>query len=414
MKMVTSQWCLNANMKAITINKLGYIILGMVTAGFLLGMALQAEAQVPFTISGSFPVSAGAVATGEFNNDGKLDLVVADRNSNVVSLLLGNGAGSFGTATTFQVGNAPVDLTTGYFDGDGNMDLAVANPGPPGTVSILLGTGTGSFEPRTDYEVGSTARSVAAGYLDDDTVLDLATANYTNYDLSSEYVSILLGTGDGDFADATNSPAGPTPGCVETGYVDGDGNLDLIVANVLDGTVSILLGAGTGSFGDPTEFAAGPYPVSLAIGDVDGDEDLDIAIANDSTDHLTILLGDGTGSFATGATPLVGQYPRSVSMSDLDRDGKLDLVVGRQFNNGSGSNAISVLLGDGTGLFGPPVTIFSLSVDAVVELYTAIDDFNGDNKPDVAVADTSADGVTILLNNPVKPMPWIPLLLLGD
>ena len=394
-------------------NKLGFIILGILTAGFLLGMALQAEAQVPFTISGSFDVSPGAVTTGDFNNDGKLDLVVASLGIDKVSLLLGNGSGSFGAPTTFQVGTEPVDLAASDFDDDGNMDLAVANQGS-GTVSILLGTGTGSFEAKKDYQVGSAPKSVAAGDLDNDTKLDLATVHYSPYDIESEYVSILLGLGDGSFGTATDFDAGPTPGWVEMGDLDGNDALDLIVANVLDTTVSILLGAGTGSFGSPTDFAAGDYPSSLAMGDVDGDGDLDIAIANDGTDHVTILLGNGDGSFADGVTSVTGEYPRSVLMSDFDRDGNLDLLVGRYFNAPSGSNAISVLLGDGTGSFGSPDTIFSLSTEGVVNLYTAIADFNGDQKPDVAVADTSANRVTILLNNPVRPMPWIPLLLLDD
>ena len=201
------------------------------------------------------------------------------------------------------------------------------------------------------------------------------------------------------------------------GNLDEDDNLDLCVANVQDQTVSILLGDGNGSFGDPTDFAAGPFPVSLAMGYVNGDADLDIAVANDSSDDVTILLGNGDGSLAEGVTSVAGQYPRSVAMSDFDGDGNLDLLVGRQFSNNdgpNGSNSISVLLGDGSGSFGSPDTIFSLSTEGVVNLYTAIGDFNGDNKPDVAVADPSANRVVILLNNPVRPMPWIPLLLLSD
>ena len=403
-------------MKVITIKKSGIIIVGMMTVGFLLGLALQAEAQVPFTISSSFPVSSGvgAVATGDFNNDGKLDLVVASRDSNVVSLFLGNGAGTFGTPKTFTVGNGPVDLTTGDFNGDGNLDLAVVNGSTPGFISFLPGTGTDPFlGPRADYDVGSAPKSVAAGDLDNDTILDLATAN----DFSAN-VSVLLGPID-DESLAEDYPAGSNPRNVEMGDLDGDDVLDLSVINGSDQTVSILLGAGTGSFGSPTDFAAGPYPVSLALGDVDGDGDLDIAIANDSTDYVTILLGDGHGSFAAGAKPVAGQYPRSVSMSDFDGDGNLDLLVGRQFNSNdgdNGSNAISLLLGDGTGSFGSPVTIFSLSIStgAIHDPYMAIDDFNGDQKPDIAVADTSDNHVTILLNNPVRAMPWIPLLLLGD
>jgi hypothetical protein len=410
---VTSKCRFNANMKAITIHKLGFIIVGMVTAGFLLGIAVQAEAQVPFTISSSFPVSSGvgAVATGDINGDGKLDLVVASRDSNVVSLFLGNGAGTFGTPKTFTVGNGPVDLTTGDFNGDGNLDLAVVNGSTPGFVSILPGTGTDPFlGPRADYDVGSAPKSVAAGDLDNDTILDLATAN----DFSAN-VSVLLGPIDDEFLNAENYSAGFNPRNVEMGDLDGDDVLDLSVINGSDQTVSILFGDGNGSFGSPTDFAAGPFPVSLAIGDVNGDENLDIAVANDSTDYVTIFLGNGAGSFTAGATPAVGNYySHSVSMSDFNRDGNLDLLVGTQVNGGIGSNAIAVLLGDGTGAFGSPDTIFSLSTADIHDLYTAIGDFNGDNKPDLAVADTSADRVVILLNNPVRPMPWIPLLLLGD
>jgi hypothetical protein len=415
---VTSKCRFNANMKAITIYKLGFIILGMVTAGFLLGMPLQAEAQVPFTISGSFLVSSGvgAVATGDFNNDGKLDLVVASRESNEVSLFLGNGSGSFGASSPFSVGDEPFDLTTGDFDKDGNLDLAVANGGAlEETVSILLGTGTGSFQqPRADYTVGSRPMSVAAGYLNNDEILDLATANFASAD-----VSILLGTGNGAFAAATNIPVGTllsNPRSVEMGDLDGDGNLDLSVAEASDNTVSILWGDGDGSFGSTTYFAAGAVPVSLALGDVNGDGYPDIAVANNSTNYVTILFGDINGSFAVSSTTPAGQYPLSVSMSDFDGDGNLDLLVGTQVNGDIGSNSISLLLGDGTGAFGSPDTIFSLAIPTgdIHDPYTAIGDFNGDQKPDIAVADTSADRVVILLNNPIRAMPWIPLLLLGD
>jgi hypothetical protein len=331
-------------MKATTTHKLGFIILAMVTAGFLLGIAVQAEAQVPFTISASIPVSSGvgAVATGDFNNDGKLDLVVASRANNMVSLLLGNGAGSFGAPSPFSVGDEPSDLTTGDFDKDGNLDLAVANGGTLGdTVSILLGTGSGSFEqPRTDYTVGSRPMSVAAGDLDDDAILDLATANFASAD-----VSILLGTGNGAFAAATNIPVGTllsNPRSVEMGDLDGDGNLDLSVAEASDNTVSILWGDGDGSFGSTTYFAAGAVPVSLALGDVNGDGYPDIAVANNSTNYVTILFGDINGSFAVSSTTPAGQYPLSVSMSDFDGDGNLDLLVGTQVNGDIGSNSISL------------------------------------------------------------------------
>ena len=179
-----------------------------------------------------------------------LDLAVANLFSNNVSILLGNGTGSFGTpATNFAVGNAPSSVAVGDFNGDTFLDLAVANAGSS-NVSILLGNGTGSFgTPATNFPVGNNndPTSVAVGDFNGDTFLDLAVAN-----LNSNNVSILLGNGTGSFGTpATNFAVGTAPSTtsIAVGDFNGDTFLDLAVANQSSNTVCILLGTGTGSFG---------------------------------------------------------------------------------------------------------------------------------------------------------------------
>jgi len=354
--------------------------------------------QVSLSLVGQFPVDAGPIVRGDWNRDGKQDLAVAHWGTNSVSILLGDGTGSFGSATKFPVGEGPRALTAGDFNQDGNLDCAVANetfrfPLPPGTVSILLGTGTGSFAPATNVEVGLRPLSLAAGDFNRDGSPDLVTAN----DFGSD-VSVLLGTESGDFLAATSFAVGFHPKQVAIGDLNDDDNLDLAVVNSDDGTVSILLGMGSGAFSGASDFGAGTLPMSVAIGDVNQDGRLDLAVANDGTNHVTVLLGDGTGSFGSGTTFVAGEFPRSVSMGDLDGDGNLDLIVTKIFNGGSGDNAVCVLLGDGTGSFWPPVTVLSAPNAGSWDLYEITGDLNRDGKPDLAVTYTSSNTVAVFLN----------------
>jgi uncharacterized protein (DUF2141 family) len=193
---------------------------------------------------------------------------------------------SFGPMTDFGTGNRSRSVAVGDFNGDGKLDLAVANENSSragndsGTVSILLGTGTGSFGAKTDFSTGRGANSVAVGDFNGDGKLDLAVATDVT-------VSILRGTGTGTFGAKTDFGAGGASS-VAVGDFNGDGKLDLAVANgdntvsILGGndTVSILLGTGTGSFGAKADFGTGSNPGSVAVGDFNGDGQLDLAVAN--------------------------------------------------------------------------------------------------------------------------------------
>jgi hypothetical protein len=187
--------------------------------------------------TGFFPKS---VAIGDFNGDGRQDLAIA-RASNNVSILLGNGEGSFSAPTTFAAGSFPTSVAVGDFNGDAKEDLAVANdntfsPASLDDVSVLLGDGAGSFSTATHFSAGITPRSVAVGDFNGDNNQDLAVA-----DSGSHNVSILLGDGTGSFSAPTNFGAGSGAFSVAVGDFNSDANQDLAVANAGSRDVSILL-----------------------------------------------------------------------------------------------------------------------------------------------------------------------------
>src|SRR6476661_1378776 len=348
-----------------------------------------------FSSATNFPVGTlpNSVVVGDFNKDGKPDIATSNGggSSNGISILLGTGAGSFGTATNY--GSYFDSLALGDFNSDGNLDIAAPQSSggefPSYKVAILLGTGTGSFGTATSFDTGAyRPSSVAVGDFNGDSKPDLATAN------TAGNVSILLGTGTGSFGVATNFNVGTNPQSVVAGDFNADGKLDLATANNQSNNVSILLGTGTGSFGAATNFNAGTKPQSVVAGDFNADGKLDLATANNQSNNVSILLGTGTGSFGAATNFNAGTSPYSVTVGDLNSDNKSDLAVA---NSGTNSNNVSVLLGDGTGSFGA-----ASNLAAAANPYSvAVGDFNTDGKTDLVTANngTNSNNVSVLLNN---------------
>jgi len=193
------------------------------------------------------------------------------------------------------------------------------------------------------------------------------------------------------FIAATNFAAGNGPSSVAAGDFNGDGQLDLAVANSNSNNVSILLGNGNGIFGAATNFGvAGNVLPSVVVGDFNGDGRLDLAVANSNSNNVSILLGNGNGTFGAATNfGVAGNVPQSVVVGDFNGDGSQDLAVVNTF-----SNNVSILLGNGNGTFGV-ATNFATGNGP---LSVAVGDFNGDGRQDLAVANSNSDNVSILLN----------------
>jgi hypothetical protein len=346
--------------------------------------------------SGARPES---VAVGDFNEDGHLDLAVANFTSSNVSVLLGNGDGSFPAAPSYAARPNPDSVAVGDFNGDGILDLAVADYGNQfggGVVSVLLGNGDGSFQAARTFAAGLGPRSLAVGDFNGDGLLDLAVVGYGLqcyfgcYGVD-ETVRVLLGNGDGTFQPARSFPVAGGPNSVAVGDFNGDGTPDLAVANASSNSVSVLLGNGDGSFQAARTFAAGNHPFSVTVGDFNGDGTPDLAVANASSNNVSVFLGNGDGTFQAARNFAAGSMPESVAVGDFNGDGITDLAVA---NNVVPNGRVSVLLGNGDGTFQAARSFAAGSGPISV----AVEDFNGDGIPDLAVAD-NLGGVKVLLGN---------------
>ena len=314
--------------------------------------------------------------------------------------------------TTFAVGANPVALASGDFNSDGLLDIAVANH-DDNTISLLLNQDNGNFAaalnspialPKT--ETGPSA--IAAGQFGNTftasngvaaPAVDLVVANST-----SNNVGVFFGNGDGTFREAFGSPiaVGVNPSAVALADFNGDGNLDFAVANEGDNTISVFEGDGKGNF---TEFPGSPFaltntstvsekgPVAMVTGNfrgatnaVNNSAQVDLAVVNQSTNNVAILLGsvDANSNIAFTEAPNspigVGQSPVAIATGDLDADGVPDLAVVNQ-----GDNTVSILLGssnlDGTfsAAAGSPLATATTPAGIVIA------NFTGGNVPSIAV-----------------------------
>jgi len=289
------------------------------------------------------------------------------------------------TTATYATGDGPHGVVVGDLDGDGNQDLALANT-VSGDVSVLLGNGDGTFQPATAYGGGGWPYSLSLGDFDNDGDLDIAVPNNNNDD-----VSVLLGNGDGTFQSPVDYASGDGPHAIVAADVNNDGDLDLAVPNASNNNVAILLGNGDGTFQAPVVYGVGRNPCEIAAQDLNGDGNADLVVSNFYDDTVSVLLANGDGTFRSAVTYAAGARPVSVALGDLDHDGTLDIVASN-FN----SNDVSVLLGNGDGTFRSAV---NYPAGGVVTNSLALGDVNGDGNPDVAVTNFSSNNVALLLGN---------------
>jgi hypothetical protein len=328
--------------------------------------------------------------TGDFNGDGHLDLATADTNSASVTVLLGLGDGTFQSPQTFTVGGKPQGIVAGDFNGDGRLDLATINDGS-GDVSILLGNGDGTFQPekRIALAPGAQGWGLAAADLTGDGHLDLIAVNRPASGGTGS-VSILLGNGDGTFQPERRYAVGDFPGYVAVGDFSGDGHLDLAVSNFGSSDISLLRGKGDGTFRDEVRvpLPPGSNPSDIVAGDFNGDGRLDLAVADTGTNDVSVLLGNGNGTFQSPVHYATGTSPVGLVAGDFTGHGHLDLATS---NKDSGD--VSVLLGRGDGTFQDQARYQT----GFKPWFVVTGDFNRDGIPDLATANALSHDVSILL-----------------
>ncbi len=350
-------------------------------------------------ISYNSPVGGSSLALGDFNRDGKLDLVLPG------ALLLGNNTGKFQGAQTFALGGASnfcsfcaSVIATGDFNGDGNRDVVSAN-GSANSVSVLLGNSDGSFQPRTDMPItGTIASAVAVGDFNQDGKVDLAVANRCNNtacDNTQGSIDIFLGNGNGTFLPPLNISLAGNPNGLMAGDFNRDGKLDLAVTLASRISFRILLGNGNGTFQAPLITKLSANAGVMVAGDLNNDGILDLAIGQQATSvspsGFVVLLGKGDGAFRLPLPLNQTGVPLGMKARDFNRDGKLDLAV-------ADSGPILVFLGNGDGTFGS-----GTEVGTDPALSVAVADFNADGNLDLALGTLGIfpgpPGTDVLLGN---------------
>jgi hypothetical protein len=333
---------------------------------------------------------------GDFNNDGKMDLVVADQTpyrASGLSRLLGNGDGTFQKALPVNAGHAEYYVVAADVNNDGNLDLIATNGGTSVSAQLLLGNGDGTFQPATNIFPGlATVGPVLAADLNGDGNIDVAA------ETANGRITIALGNGNGTFNIGGTFDCGTFIGGILTADFNHDGHADLASLGGTTVAVSILLGDGTGNFTEPPAYPTGNGPDLVQLADVNGDGILD-AIVGNSGKSVSILLGNGAGGFAAPLPVPEPAAPLAFVVADFNNDGKPDLIVVSAGSAANTNNFTIQLLGDGTGNLGAPI-LTSLS-PAPLALATA--DFNQDGKLDLVASvggvSSPINGEQILLGN---------------
>lgn len=299
------------------------------------------QLQTPINV-GTYPQS---MVAADFNADGKLDLAVANANANSIFVFLGQGNGTFFAPTTYTLGGVPVGLlglATGDFNNDGRPDLVAVNSNSA-LLWVLLSNATGTFQTPTSRACYSSPKWIAVGDMNGDGNADLVIVTIVG---QVNTILVTLGTGTGTFNDLAAYRSGNTGAySLALGDLDHDGRLDVVAANDGDGTIGVLRGVGDGTLLPTVLYNARLGSGAVAIADFNGDGHLDVAVANREnppSGSTSVFMGRGDGTLTQAShisVPGTTVTAYAIASADFNHDGRPDLAVAH-FT----SNNVSILL----------------------------------------------------------------------
>ncbi len=273
---------------------------------------------VPSATTGALPSPNDAA---DFNNDGFIDIATGNFTGNNITILLGNGNGTFGTRTDVPLGGSARGVAARDYDGDGDQDIAISVPGMD-RFAIMINNGAGVFSPPTFVETGQTSEyGLAAADMNNDGILDLVIGNE-----ASSSITVMRGNGNGTFTFASTRPAGGPPWAVVCGDVNGDGNMDVASANSGAANNSILLGNGNGTLQAAVTYAVAGHTPAVDLGDLDGDGDLDMLSSSFGGGLYRLFRNTGNGTFVFDRDFTAPSNPACAILVDVNNDRAIDMV----------------------------------------------------------------------------------------
>lgn len=333
-----------------------------------------------FVPVGTDPIS---IVTADFNGDGRPDFATANRSSNNVSVVLGSGGGTFATAVAIGVGAEPRDIVTGKFNGDDRPDLAVVSRAAM-QVAVMFGSGGGAFSPPVAYPAGQEPLALAHGDVNNDGRQDLVA-------MSKYSISILLGTNGGTFQQGAFYPAYNLTD-IRLGDLDGDGSLDLVTANALNGARAfVLIGNGDGTFQSATAYPLPYAAAAIVIHDFNGDGNADVATGGLDLNGLSISLGNGDGTLQPPRSVPSGSV-QSIAVFDFDSNGTQDVALADP--NGA---VVAIRMGRGDGTFQTEPLIRLAPNSGPVSILAA--DLNEDGHSDLVAGFVEGPALAVSLGN---------------